>query len=298
MLNKRRRPWRRALITSGVVVVVGASALLAAAGFGSLERKFRRELRALGPPGHLPTDAVSPEELRELPPSVQRYMAFMRVEGQPREASFRGRLIGSFRLAPDAAWLRMEAWQYNSVEPMARVFHLRIKMFGVVPVIARDTYLQGRGRMLVRPFDAVTLQDATGMELDVGELVTWLNDAILIAPSMLLGSHASFEGVDDNSFDVAVTDDAVTVKARVFLDERGAPVNFETTDRFVQDPYDPKHPWVRAKWTTPISGWQQEGDRMVPTSGEAVWHLPQGEFSYARMAFDPTTLVVNAAPGG
>ena len=44
----------------------------------------------------------------------------------------------------------------------------------------------GRRRMLVRLLDAFTVQDGVGPEYDIGELVPYLNDSVLVAPSMLL----------------------------------------------------------------------------------------------------------------
>ena len=40
----------------------------------------------------------------------------------------------------------------------------------------------------MRLFDVLPLVDATGSELDTGELVTYLNDAILLAPSPAMSS--------------------------------------------------------------------------------------------------------------
>lgn len=48
--------------------------------------------------------------------------------------------------------------------------------------------------MLVRLFDRVKLEDARGEKLHIAELVTYLNDAILFAPSMLLGVQTVWRG--------------------------------------------------------------------------------------------------------
>jgi hypothetical protein len=103
--------------------------------------------------------------------------------------------------------------------------------------------------------------------------------------------------VDASSFDVSITDHGRTVRARVFIDERGAPVDFETTDRFLSDPKDVARV-TRCRWTTPIAGWQDVGERRLPTSGMAVWHPPnEDELAYADFRFVPETLAFNLAPG-
>ena len=86
------------------------------------------------------------------------------------------------------------------LNPVARLFHMRIDMGHVLPMVGRDSYLDGRGAMHGRLLGIVPVADAEGPELDVSELTTWVNDAVLLAPSMLLGSHSVWQELDDDSF--------------------------------------------------------------------------------------------------
>ncbi len=150
--------------------------------------------------------------------------------------------------------------------------------------------------MLVRALDLFTIGDGTGEEFDIGELVTYLNDAVLIAPSMLLVPEVAWFAVDAGSFDIALTDHGHTVTARVTVDEDGAPTDFSTTDRFCYDPDQPRQ-LMRARWTTPVTGWQVVDGRRLLTRGQAVWHLPQGPFAYADFCPVPETVSFNVSPG-
>jgi hypothetical protein len=82
-----------------------------------------------------------------------------------------------------------------------------------------------------------------------------------------------------------------SVSARVVVDDHGAPKDFSTTDRFCYDPDRPKQ-LARARWTTPIAGWENVDGRPLPTGGQAVWHLPQGPFPYADFRLIPGTVVL------
>jgi hypothetical protein len=262
-----------------------------------MRRRFLREVAAAGlPSGPGTPDPVTEAQAASLPEPAQRYLRFMKVIGRPRDWSFRLAFTGQFRPAADKPWLKCEAWQYNSALAVARIFHIRIRMAGLVPVLGRDTYFSGRGRMLVRLLDRFTLVDGTGEEYDIGELVTWLNDAVLWAPSMLLTPQVAWEPVDGGSFDIALTNSGRTVTARVFVDERGAPVDFSTTDRFCQDPQDPKR-LMRARWTTPVSGWRELAGRPLPDGGQAVWHLAEGPLPYADFRVKPESVAFNVKPG-
>ena len=240
---------------------------------------------------------VTEADLAGLPRPAQRYLTFMGVVGRPRDTSFRAQFRGRFRLGASHPWREVDALQYSSRPDVARIFHLRMRIAGL-SVYGRDTYVHGHGRMWVRPLDLFTVQDARGPEYDIGELVTFLNDAVLLAPSMLLGPGIAWSPVDDRAFDLAFTNEGTTVKARVFVDERGAPVDFETTDRFASvDPLDPARKLVRARWTTPVEGYRAMDGRMLPTSGRAVWHLPKGDFPYIEFGFEPGDIAFNVAPG-
>lgn len=226
-----------------------------------------------------------------LPTAVRRYLRFMGVVGRPRDWSFRARFRGRFRLRPGQGWMPMDAAQYNSAVEVARIFVMRLRWSGIVPMLGSDTYVRGRGRMQGKLWDVVTVADGHGPEFDVGELATWLNDAILVAPSMLLGPTTSWSEVDDKSFDVRFADAHLAVTARVSLDERGAPTAFTTTDRYAALPGGP----VQARWTTPVGGWELAGERHLPIGGSAVWDLPEGPFTYAEGGFVRDSLQYNVA---
>jgi hypothetical protein len=166
-------------------------------------------------------------------------------------------------------------WQYNTRLQIARICRLRVRVAPLLSMTAHDTYADGHGRMRATMMRWIPVVDEKGAELDDGELVTYLNDAILLAPSMLLGPEATFSPLGENSIRVTLNDRGRSVSAAVILDERRAPVDFRTTDRFVQDPSDRRRRWQRCEWRTPVDGWQLVDGRPIPTSGRAIWQLPR-----------------------
>ncbi len=167
---------------------------------------------------------------------MRRYLRFMGVVGRPPDWSLRARLTGRFRRGPGQAWMPCEAWQYNSAPEVARLFRMRVRMARVLPMTGWDVYRAGHGRMHGKLLGLLTIADGAGPEFDVSELVTCLNDAVLLAPSTLLRLETSWAEVDSASFDVTLTDHGRTVTGRVQLDAAGAPVDFSTTDRYADLP--------------------------------------------------------------
>jgi hypothetical protein len=270
----------------GLAVDVAILAALARRTLGhDLRATLAQDVRAARLPAPAPPAFVTEASVADLPPVVRRYLGFMGVVGQPRVMAFTARFRGRFRLRPGQAFMRCAAWQHNAATPPSRLFDMRVDLAGLVPMVGRDSYVRGKGRMHGRLLGLVTVADGTGPELDLGELVTYLNDAVLLAPSMLLGPSTTWTAVDDDSFDVALTDGGLTVTARVTLDERGAPVGFSTTDRYAAL----GGRLVRTRWSTPVEGWTVVDGHPLPTRGRAVWNLPDGDFVYAEGAWDAVT---------
>lgn len=247
---------------------------------------------AAGLPGPDPdASVVDAAEVEGLPDAVRHYLAFMGTVGSPRVWSFGARFRGRFNLR-GRGWMPAEAWQYNCAQPIGRVFHMRLDMARVVPMVGRDTYLDGEGRMVGRLLGLVPVADGHGVEFDISELTTWLNDALVLAPSMLLAHEVVWEAADDDSFDVSLTHAGHTVSARVLLDERGAIRDFSSADRWADLPGG----LVQAEWTTPFDGWGVADGRPLPIAGRAVWHLDDGPLTYVEGAFVPGSVAVNLRP--
>ena len=261
----------------------------------SLERKLMREVTSLGLPS-APPDAETPvteADLAALPSAAQRFMRSMNVVGRPRDWSFLCHLGGRFLLGDD--WVPCECAQYDSRVSVARIFHMRLRMKGIVPVYVRDTYFRGQGHMLGKALDTFSVVDEATEEISIGECVTYLNDLVLMAPSMLLVPAVTWAGAGNDAFDVALTDGGHTVRARVFIDADGAVTDFSTTDRFYV-PLGSREPPARFEWRTPVQGYQEHEGRKVPASARAVWMLPTGPLPYADLTWDPTAFERNVPP--
>lgn len=266
---------------------------------GPLAGPLGRDLRAsalrdaAGVVASLPEEGpvVGDADLAVLPAPAQRYLRFMGVVGRPRDRSFLVRFRGRFQ-RPGQPWMPCEAWQYNASHPICRAFHMRIDFAHVIPMVGHDTYLEGHGIMKGKVLGLVTVADGSGPELDIGELVTYVNDAVVLAPSMLLTDAVTWGEVDDESFTITLTDRGNTVTAQVFTNPDGSLRDFATEDRW----YDGPDGLVRAKWTTPFDGWTTTDDGPWLTGAQAVWDLPDGPLPYIEGTFDHESLIRNVAP--
>lgn len=262
-------------------------------GAGRLRRELAADVVSCGlRAGPEDSEPVTEADLADLPGVVRRYLRYMGVVGRPADWSFRLRTTGRFRMRPGQPWLRCQTWQYNSALEVARLFHIRVVFAGLVPMVARDAYLRGAGSMRGKLLGLVRVIDGSGPEFDVSELVTYLNDCVMLAPGMLLRLPVSWREAGDQSFEVTLEDRGLRVSAVVRLDEDGAPVDFVTEDRYAAL----AEGLVRTRWSTPGDGWRMVNGRPLPSRGQAVWHLPDGEFTYADLEFAPGAAEYNLSP--
>ncbi len=235
---------------------------------------FVRGVAAAGLPDLPRADdgTVTDDDLAGLPHPVRRYLHAMGVVGRPRTRSFRAHLRGRFRRGPDAPWMPCDAWQHNTAGEIARLFRMRLLVAGAVPMWGWDTYRGGHGRMRGKLLGLVPVADGSGPEFDTGELVTWLDDAVLMAPGMLLDPRVTWTATGEDSFRVTLTDAGRTVRAEVFLGAHGRPMDVRTGDRWADLPGG----LVRAVWSTPVLDWVVVDGRPRLGRAAAVWHLPDG----------------------
>ena len=259
-----------------------------------MRRRFQARVDQMNLP-RSPVDPapVSDKDIATLPSPARRYLEFMGVVGRPRDWSFRARFVGEFRQRTGQKFMPCEAWQYNTSLGPARIYYMRIDFAGALPMFGVDAYQAAHGRMHGKLLGLITVADGSGPEFDISELTTYVNDALMFAPSMLLTPAVSWTAVDDHSFEVNMSDKGVSATSRVVVDAQGRMVDFTTNDRWAALPAG----LTRARWTTPVDGWFNHAGRWLPTGGHAVWHLDTGEFEYARGHFVPENVELNVQPG-
>jgi hypothetical protein len=152
-----------------------------------MRRRFQARVREMDlSAGPVDTAPVSDDDIATLPTAAQRYLRFIGIIGRTRDWSFRARFVGEFRQQTRQKFMPCEAWQYNTRLIPARIYYMRIDFAGVLPMFGVDLYQAGHGRMRGKLLGMITVPDGSGPEFDLGELTTYVNDALMLAPSMLL----------------------------------------------------------------------------------------------------------------
>jgi hypothetical protein len=220
--------------------------------------------------------SVVASDLVGLPAPVSRWLARAGVVGQPRVRSVRLHQRGELRTAPEQAFMPARAEQYFSVDPPAFVWRVKLRMFKTLPIVGRDSYLDGKGHMLIKAGSTVSVVDAEGPTIDQGTLLRYLGELIWF-PSAALSSYVHWEPIDADRARVTMTYRGVSAAAEMTFDALGRMTQLHAL-RFMGGGPDAK----LQPWHVTATEWRRFSGTEVPTRGDVTWQLASGAFTYYR----------------
>jgi hypothetical protein len=221
---------------------------------------------------------LADENVQALPAPVQRWLQRSGAIGRPLIRGFVAVYDAVMFNSAEGRGLRGPSEQIDIVQPPRRLFFMASRMFGLKMQVLHD-YEGSAASMqvrLARLFDVVNLRSD---ELAKTETVTFMNDLCFFAPSALATGAFSWREVDTANVEATFTNGPHHVTALLRFDARGDLVDFVSGDRGMMS----KGGRLRAqRWSTPMREYREIDGRRVPTAGEAIWHLPEGDFVYGR----------------
>jgi hypothetical protein len=224
------------------------------------------------------TPTVREGHLQGLPAPVRRYLKATNIVGKPRTVFARARWLGEFRRGPDQKWMPLVCEQYNRIDKPARLWYAAMKFMPFVNFYVRDAYHNGEGTMYARLTPWYKMFDERGPEYAQGELLVALNDMVFF-PSAFLSESVRWAALDDRSARATLTTPNTTVSGVFYFNEHNDVVDFEAERYRTVGKAS-----VMTKWTTPFRDHREVNGVRIPTSGEAVWHLAEGSYSYVRVS--------------
>lgn len=256
-----------AALVLGVVIGWGPS---------RFSRETAREVRILsaGLSAEL-AERVRPEELDALPKPVARWLARAGVVGRPRVRTVVLRQRGQLRAAIDQPFADATAEQYINVETPGFVWSVETSMKHA-PVLGRDAYLRGRGRMLISIGGLSSVIDATGAAIDHDTLLRFLAELVW-CPSGALSPYVQWRALDDRSAEATMSYRGVAASAVFSFDEHGRVATI-TSRRYLGNGTAAK----LETWTVQMTRWQTRHGVEVPTRGAVAWVLGGERFETYR----------------
>jgi hypothetical protein len=212
--------------------------------------------------------------LQELPSSVQKYLRYSGVVGKPWINTVSLKQAGQMKPSPQGKWFPIVAEEYYSVNPPGFIWRARGPKEWLPIIHGRDSYLGGKGQLLIKLVSLFPVANGRGEELDQGAMMRYLNEMMWF-PTAFLGKNVSWKAIDENSAQVTLAVEGKSVNAIVYFDDQGKLVNF------VAKRYMSKGTGFSLEtWETPISDYCEFNGFKLPSKGSAIWKLNDGDYKY------------------
>jgi len=260
---------KKILITIIVLIILAAAAVLI--GKFSFDRMVSKEVAELFKNvGQEEPEKITEADIARLPEPIQRYLRYTKLMGKDKIHSIRLKQTGKIRMKPDAKWMPFEAEQYYTTDNPAFIWKANVKFAPLLWISGRDSFVDGKGNMLIKVLSLIKVVDGAGPELDQGALCRYLNEMMWF-PDAYLNDYIKWEPVDANSARATMTVNGTTASALLMFDSEGKLVDF-IAERYMET--------TKETWSTPVSGYREYSGIRLPAKGKAVWKLKSGDFAY------------------
>jgi hypothetical protein len=221
------------------------------------------------------TRTITNSDLDKLPMPVAKYLEHCGWVGKNIPRNFFFRFDGKFSLKPGKE-MKVKSEQYNWLKQApARLFYMRNPM-----ISGYHRYNDKGASMLIKLFGRIKVAYEDGPKMDQAELVTYLNDMCLFAPGALVEAPILWETVRPKTVKATISQYNNTISATLYFNEKYELVNFVSNDRFATTGNGKPE---NIPWSTPVKDYAEINGIKLPSYGEAIWHYPDHDFSYAKL---------------
>lgn len=180
-----------------------------------------------------------------------------------------------FRMSADKEQIKIKYMQVNFANRPDRHAFLTGRIAGI-PLQAKDSVSDGYGSMTGVLAKQFQLFCSTGAEMDQGQLITALADAVYM-PSLFLQEYVSWTIVDDHTVEGEIAWKGVSAKGRFTFDNNGNIIRFDTNDRYMDE--NGKGSSL-VPWYVTFSAYKEQNGYFQPGSVSVNWKLPEGDDTY------------------
>lgn len=214
-----------------------------------------------------------------LPAVVRRYLASALVATSPARPRC-AHLVQSaeLRMGPNKPWKALRCEQVIATGHPGFVWYAE-QPFGPISIVrVIDAYVSGHGYLQARLFGSLPVANASGPELDRGELMRYLAE-LAWAPDAIVFNHAlRWRAIEDNAVVVEADSDGGVAQVRLYFDRQGNIVEMQADERNAME----NGKLVPRPWRGLFSDHHVIGGRRIPTRAEVGYVYDSGYAAYWR----------------
>ena len=258
-------------LLSGVGAVVAGAALVPYLGYRKWSWETERRVQAL----HELADRPQRRERTptDLPEPVADYFDTVLEDERPI-GRVRLSQVGKLRTGDASSpWRPFTATHHVTTNPPGFLWDARVEFVPFVPVRVRDTYCGGDGAGEVALFGLLSLgASEASPELNEAELMRYLAEAVWYPTALRPETGVEWTAVDAETAEATLEHGGASATLTfTFEDGLVRRVHADARYRSVDDGFEPT-PWT-GRW----DDYELRHGVRVPTTGDVIWHLDDGD---------------------
>jgi hypothetical protein len=222
-------------------------------------------------------------ELNKHPELVQKYFRTVIADSSTIPKFVTVEQKGKLKTDVNSEWKELNAVEYFTTESPNFLWNSKMSSSKYFWVNAIDSYISGKGNMLIKLNSSLTIADSWGLELDKSGLFRYLSEAVLFPTALIPSENLLWDLVDTNIAEVKFSDSDNSIVAKLYFDADWKLERMETYDKYraLEEGFE------RSLYTIYYSNYKTFDNRFyVPTEIEAEWELKDGKFKYAEFTIN------------
>ncbi len=230
-------------------------------------------------------DIFTYSQLDSLPPLLKTYFKTVLIDSVPKPNFISLAQTAQIKTDENSEWMQLDANEYFTTDQPNFLWDSKLQSSKFFWVQSIDSYINGKGNMLIKLNSSITISDTWSIEMDKSGLFRYISEALLFPSYLLPNKNLQWNILDSNIAEIKFTDDKNSVVCKVYFAEDGTINKMQTLDKYrttnsgymktLYTIYYSNYKWLTKKY-------------FVPTHFEVEWDLPEGNFRYGK--FDITNI--------
>ena len=184
-----------------------------------------------------------------------------------------------FKTDFNSDWRSLKATQYYTSEIPNFIWVSEMETSQFFWINAIDSYVNGKGNMLIKLNSSITVADSWGVELDKSGLFRYISEAVFFPSKLLPSKNLLWNILDSNKAEIKFINHDNSIVAKLYFNSEFKISKIETYDKYraLEAGFE------KSLHTVYFSNYKIVNDLFeVPTSMEVEWDLASGKFKYGK----------------
>ncbi|SHN28649.1 DUF6544 family protein [Chitinophaga sp. CF418] len=221
-------------------------------------------------------DILTEDAIQHLPRVVKRWLTHSGILNKAFSGSVHLCQQGEMRTGNNGKWMPVKAEQWFSTTVPGFLWTAAINMLPLLHLAGKDSYINGKGHMLISFLSTIPVVNAKGPEIDQGSMIRYLAEMVWF-PYATVSDQIRWEEVDELTARATITYGGISASALFRFNEEGDFISLTAKRYYAAKGRSTLEDWLVE--TEPGAYRTFEGIR-VPDRLQVTWLLKSGRFTW------------------